>query len=250
MTHLRKGQRVVGLAVSLITGDLTQAGFQLYTSVPANLVSVIPDDLSFSAAVALPLSVACAAAGLYEQRGLRIPLPSANPLPKRRTLLVWGGSSSVGGSTIQLARASGIDVVATASPRNFDVLRKLGASTVFDYADPEIIQKIVASLKDTTCIGAYDTIGTNFPQCIAIMEKLGGGHVAGTLDPPSSLPEGVTANHGMYCIVRTLIQNANQHSLCDVDQKQSHRHSHLQRLLTWGTDEWHIHTVSTCARSW
>jgi NADPH:quinone reductase-like Zn-dependent oxidoreductase len=237
--HLRKGQRVIGLAVCLITGDLREAGFQLYTSVPANLVSVIPDDLSFTAAAVLPLSVACAVAGLYEQRGLRLPLPSGSPPLERRMLLVWGGSSSVGGSTIQLARASGVDVVATASPHNFGVVQKLGASAVFDYADPDIILKLVTFLKDTRCIGAYDSTGTNFSQCGTVIEQLGGGHVAGTLVPPSSLPAGVTANHGTCRTVEpwqaTLTSTVYATSIKDNHLGAAIFNNYLPEALTSGT---------------
>ena len=46
------------------------------------------------------------------------------------TLLVHGGSGSVGRAAIQLARRSGATVVATASPANHDRLREIGAIPV------------------------------------------------------------------------------------------------------------------------
>lgn len=185
----------------LVTGNQAEAAFQLYTSVPQNLVIQIPDKLGFDDAAVLPLSVAAAAGGLYEEKGLSLPLPSHKPAQTGKTLLIWGGSSSVGGSAIQLARASGLKVVATASPKNFENVERLGASAVFDYADPDVVEKLVSAIQDTKCVGAFDTIGTNFAPCIAVMEKLGGGHVAGTLDPPEHLPAGVTANHGSWIML-------------------------------------------------
>lgn len=68
------------------------------------------------------------------------------PLKKNgRSILVWGGSSSVGAYAIQLASLGGFKVVATASPANFDYVRSLGADVVVDYHDGdqavELIQK-------------------------------------------------------------------------------------------------------------
>ena len=46
---------------------------------------------------------------------------------------------------IQLARLSNLRVIATASPKNFDLVRSHGAAVVLDYRDPEVIAKIVAA---------------------------------------------------------------------------------------------------------
>jgi NADPH:quinone reductase-like Zn-dependent oxidoreductase len=44
--------------------------------------------------------------------------------------------------SVQLAALSGLDVIATASPRNFDLLKSLGAKYVFDYNSPSVIEDI------------------------------------------------------------------------------------------------------------
>jgi NADPH:quinone reductase-like Zn-dependent oxidoreductase len=49
-----------------------------------------------------------------------------------KRVFVWGGASSVGGNAIQSARAAGLEVLTTASGRNFEYVKKLGASVVFD----------------------------------------------------------------------------------------------------------------------
>lgn len=46
------------------------------------------------------------------------------------SLLIHGASGGVGSITVQLAKERGIDVVATASPRNQDYLKSLGATPV------------------------------------------------------------------------------------------------------------------------
>jgi NADPH:quinone reductase-like Zn-dependent oxidoreductase len=43
---------------------------------------------------------------------------------------------------IQLAALSGLDVITTASPRNFDLLKSLGAKHVVDYNSPTVVEDI------------------------------------------------------------------------------------------------------------
>lgn len=126
--HLRKGDRVIGHASGIPRGDPAYGGFQLYPRLKAATVARIPAAVPFERAVVLPLSVSTAAAGLYlgDTLRLRIPRPPEGVAQgaregqgkKREALLLWGGSSSVGSSVVQLAVASGYDVVATASPSN------------------------------------------------------------------------------------------------------------------------------------
>ena len=101
VTGFSVGQRVLGEGTRLGSGNLDEAGFQLYTAVAAFLSSSIPDDMAYEDAVVLPLSVSTAAAGLYEADKLALPLPTADPKSGAGTILIWGGSSSVGCSGIQ-----------------------------------------------------------------------------------------------------------------------------------------------------
>lgn len=81
------------------------------------------------------------------------------PQPIGKTVLIWGGSSSVGATAIQLAVASGLDVIATASSSNHAFIRSIGAREVFDYKSPSVIEDIVAILKYSELVGIYDAIG-------------------------------------------------------------------------------------------
>lgn len=140
--------------------------FQLYSAVHSALTSRIPAGMSFTDAAVLPLAVSTAAQGLYARDYLALPAPSASSVqPSNKCILVWGGSSSVGAAAIQLARASGVTVLATASARNLDALRsELGADHVFDYRSASVVEDIVGAVKhlrDTRGIefaGIYDAI--------------------------------------------------------------------------------------------
>jgi NADPH:quinone reductase-like Zn-dependent oxidoreductase len=71
-----------------------------------------------------------------------------------------GGASSVGSSAIQLAVAAGYEVITTASPKNFDYVKKLGASQVFDYKSPTVVSDLLDAFEGKTSLGAFDTIGS------------------------------------------------------------------------------------------
>jgi len=193
--NIKKGDRVLGHAIALLTGKNQDAGFQHYSSVPAALVAPIPDSVSFEDASVLPLSVSTAAAGLYEKFLLALPHPTTNPKPTGSTILIWGGSSSVGSSAIQLAVASGLKVVSTASKKNFEYVKKLGAETVLDHTSSSIVDDLVKELKESKFVGTYDSIG--LPESIKpiaeVVAQLGGGKIAAVLDPPEGLPSGVEA---------------------------------------------------------
>jgi len=62
--------------------------------------------------------------------------------------LVWAGSTGVGMYAIKLASLLGYRVVTTASPHNFELVKSLGASAVFDYKDPDVPTKIQEWIKD------------------------------------------------------------------------------------------------------
>ncbi len=191
--NVKKGDRVLGHCIAILSGKNPDAGFQHYSSVPAVLVAPIPDSMSFEDASVLPLSVSTAAAGLYEKFLLALPHPSINPKSTGSTVLIWGGSSSVGSSAIQFAVASGLKVVSTASKRNFEYVKSLGAETVLDHTSPSIVEDLVKALKGTKVAGVYDSIGLpeSTKPCAEVLSQLGGGMIASVLDPPKDLPSGV-----------------------------------------------------------
>src|ERR1700685_111332 len=64
---------------------------------------------------------------------------------------------SVGMAVIQLAKLSGLTVIATASPRNDEYLKSLGADYVFPYGDPNTPAEIKKLTNGKLYLG-YDTI--------------------------------------------------------------------------------------------
>lgn len=99
VTRFEIGQRVIGHCDSLFTQKPTNSAFQRFSTCRELLVAKVPDSLPLANAAVLPISVSTASAGLYKPHGL--PLPSLDPKPTGKSILIWGGSSSCGSSAIQ-----------------------------------------------------------------------------------------------------------------------------------------------------
>lgn len=200
VTRFSVGDRVLGHATNLASKQDRASAFQLYTVVPEHVVSPIPSSLSYEAASVLPLGLSTAAVGLFHKDFLNLQRPSIPSKPTGRTLLVWGGSSSVGSNAIQLAVHAGYEVITTASPRNFDYVKSLGASEAFDYNSPTVVDDLVAALKGKKLASAYDAIGV-FHPIADVLTRVGGEHsIASVLSVPEDLPSGISAKW-IYAVV-------------------------------------------------
>jgi Zn-dependent alcohol dehydrogenase len=148
--------------------------------------------MSFASGSVLPLAISTAAACLFKKEALALPLPSSNPKATGKSVLVWGGSSSVGAVAIQLAVGAGVKVVSVASKHNLKKLKGLGATAAFDYKDPKVAHDIIAALEGTEFMGVCDAIGT--PDAVAawapVYEKLGGRY-GSVLPDADCLPKGI-----------------------------------------------------------
>jgi NADPH:quinone reductase-like Zn-dependent oxidoreductase len=194
-----------------MTGNPSNSGFQLYPVVTEALAAAIPENLSFEQAVVLPLAISTACAGLYQKEYLNLPLPSANKAePTGQTVLIWGGASSVGATAIQLAAASGLTVVTTASTGNHGFVKSLGADIVFDYRSSTVVQDIATALRGTKFVGIYDSIAEekSFAALADLVETLNISiPVASVL--PYDKPTATFAPK--YVLAYAIIQEPNHH---------------------------------------
>lgn len=176
VTRFKIGDRVLGHATGMekVRNKASESAFQLYANVMAHMASPIPDAMTFEAAAALPLALSTAACGLFadDQLGLERPGPTA--ADKGQTVLVWGGSTSVGCNAIQLAKAAGYRVVATASPHNFDYLKSLGADEVYDYNRSDAAALIARALNGDRIAGALAIGAGSARACIAVLGACSG----------------------------------------------------------------------------
>ncbi len=206
VTRFRVGDRVLAHAVGTDKDSNRAAGggFQQYTVVLERMTCPIPDTMPFADAAVLPLAVSTAACGLFQtdQLGLRYPLVDAEPTGQ--TVLVWGGSTSVGSNAIQLAVAAGYEVITTASPRNFDYVTSLGAAQVFDYHSPSVVPDIIAAFAGRTLAGAIAFGTTSAPSCVQIVGSCKGTKFVSIASPPVSFATLGDANRGRFELPRLI----------------------------------------------
>ena len=208
VTRFRAGDRVLGHAVGTDkdSNSAAEGAFQQYTVVLERMASPIPDTLPFEDAAVLPLGISTAASGLFQTDQLGLRHPSADARLTGQTLLVWGGSTSVGSNAIQLAAAAGYEVITTASPRNFDYVRSLGASQVFDYNSPSVVPDIIAAFKGRTLAGAI-AFGTNSAaSCVRIVGACHGNRFVSIASPPVSFAGLADASRGRLARPRLLLR--------------------------------------------
>ena len=133
----------------------------------------IPESWSFEEAAQLGVAPFTAMQCLHET--LELPSPFDARSGPQRSILIWGGASSVGQYAIQFAKFGGLRVITTASPKNFDLVKGLGADEVFDYRDERVIENIRAATGNALDI-AVDTIseGTTPEQVTGAIGNRGG----------------------------------------------------------------------------
>jgi NADPH:quinone reductase-like Zn-dependent oxidoreductase len=189
VTRFQKGDRVVAHAMGLgkTIVKASEGGFQQYTVIREHMASTIPQDMAFETAAVMPLGLSTAACALYMNDYLALPLPThATPKSTGTTVLIWGGSTSVGCNAIQLAVASGIKVISTSSPKNFEYLKQLGASEVFDYNSKTCVADIVKAFNGTTSAGAISIGPGSVSKCMEVLSQVKGKRFVAqaTLDLP------------------------------------------------------------------
>lgn len=197
--RFKVGDRILGHAVGSDKqrNSAAEGGFQTRTLLLERMAAPIPDSLTFEDASVLPLGLSTAACGLFQDDCLGLEQPSAHPEKSGKTVLIWGGSTSVGCNAIQLAVAAGYDVITTASPRNFDYVRGLGARMAFDYASPTVVADIVRELKGRTLAGALAIGETSAVACLDIVHASKGARTIAMCTPPVSFAE-LPAGNGRF----------------------------------------------------
>jgi NADPH2:quinone reductase len=116
------------------SGTLTGAYAGL-TLCEASCIHPLPGKISFAQGAAVNIPGATAWRALF-QRARAVP---------GETVLIHGASGGVGNAAIQLARAAGLNIIATAgTPAGAELVRQLGAHHVLDHHTPDYLKQITA----------------------------------------------------------------------------------------------------------
>ncbi len=161
------GDRVCGLA--------NGGGYAQYCALPAGQTLPFPEGYDAVQAAALPETFFTVWANLFQMAGLT----------EGETVLIHGGSSGIGTTAIQLAKAFGAEVYATAgSAEKCSACEKLGAKRGINYREEDFVEVIKAETKGKGVDVILDMIGAEYfnrnldalgkDGCLSIIAFLGG----------------------------------------------------------------------------
>ena len=138
VTDLRAGDSVFG-----VCDQGTEGAYAEKIAIKAAIIAKKPARLGHAEAAAMALTSITALWALEDTAKLKA----------GETILIQGGAGGVAGFGIQLAKHLGATVITTASARNHDYVRRLGADRVIDY-NKEDFSKTVSG-----CDVVFDTVG-------------------------------------------------------------------------------------------
>jgi len=118
VTGFKKGDKVYGIP-NFLSGTYAE-----FIAAKATQFAIMPNNVSFNEAGAIP---SCA---LMAWNGMDLGKVSAG-----QRVLIHGAAGGIGTLALQFAKSKGAYVIGTASQRNFDFLKQLGADEVIDYKD-------------------------------------------------------------------------------------------------------------------
>lgn len=179
VTTLAPGDEVFGY----VRKDAVHGGtYAQKVAAPIRTLAKKPATASFAEAGAIPL------AGLTAFQSLVHVLE----IGADDTLLIHGASGGVGSFAVQIARSLGARVLGTASERNHDYLRELGAEP-FEYGDG-LVDRVRSAVPDGVT-AVLDLNGGDLDKSPALLSDAFAGRIASIIDP------GVKDMGGRYVFV-------------------------------------------------
>ncbi|MGY1844727.1 NADPH:quinone oxidoreductase family protein [Modestobacter sp. SYSU DS0875] len=138
------GQRVLGSPVG------GPGAFAEYALMDAAAAWPVPDAMPDEQAAALHLTYQTGHVGLHRRAHLQA----------GEWLLVHAGAGGVGSAAIQLGKAAGARVIATAGgPRKTEACTRLGADHVIDYTDEDVVARVKELTGGHGADVVYDPVG-------------------------------------------------------------------------------------------
>ena len=119
-----------------------------YTCVQADYAAFKPKNISFAQAASIPLSGLTAWQALIDLAQVKA----------GQTVLIHAGAGGVGSLAIQFGKNAGAKVITTASQRNHDYVKSLGADIAIDYQKENVASRVKALAPNGVDV-VYDTLG-------------------------------------------------------------------------------------------
>ena len=119
----------VGDLVYGMINDFAGRAYAEFAAVECQQLALAPSSVGLEVAAAVPLAAQTALQGLRDDARLQ---------PGQK-VLINGASGGVGVFAVQIAKVLGANVTAVCSHRNVDLVKDLGADTVIDYGQTELV---------------------------------------------------------------------------------------------------------------
>ena len=132
-----------------VFGPRSNGAYAEYHVAPADIVAKKPASLSHEEASAVPLAGGTAYEAIVRRLALRV----------GETVLVHGGAGGVGSFAVQIAKAAGARVMATAGPANQEVLKELGADVATDYGSQDAAEVALEQTDGEGVDAVFDAVG-------------------------------------------------------------------------------------------
>ena len=143
-------------------------GYAEYTIAKTDEIAPKPESLDFENAAAVAVGALTSWQAIFDIANLQ----------SGQRILITGASGGVGSMAVQLAKAKGAFVIATASGKNEDFVRSLGADEFVDYTR----EKFEEMVKEVDVV--YDTVGGDtLERSFQTLKR--GGFLVTTVAPPS-----------------------------------------------------------------
>jgi NADPH:quinone reductase-like Zn-dependent oxidoreductase len=159
-------------------------GYAQFATVAASLAATKPKADDHVHAAAVPLAALTAWQALFD----------AAKLQAGQSVLIHGASGGVGHFAVQFAKAKGAHVIATASQKNLDFLKSLGADQVVDYR----ATKFEDVVKGVDVV--FDTVGGDTLQRSYGVVKPG-GYLVSVVDPVDTAELAKRGIRGAHVVV-------------------------------------------------
>jgi NADPH2:quinone reductase len=133
-----------------VMGTLSHGGYADEAVVPADDLTPIPDAMDFAVAAAFPVAYGTSH-GALEWRARLLP---------GETLLVHGAAGGVGITAVEIGKAMGATVIATAgSAEKLAIARRHGADALIDYSREDVRERVRALTAGRGVDVVYDPVG-------------------------------------------------------------------------------------------
>ncbi|WP_405883526.1 zinc-dependent alcohol dehydrogenase family protein [Streptomyces sp. NBC_01136] len=167
VTGFAPGDEVYGMTGGI--GDL-QGSLAEYAAVDARLLAHKPTSLTMREAAALPLVVITAWEGLVDRAQVHA----------GQNVLIHGGAGGIGHVAVQIARARGAAVFATASTPQLEVVKTLGATPI-DYTTTSADEYVAEHTGGEGFDVIFDTVGGPVLDASFAAARTYTGHVLSAL---------------------------------------------------------------------